>query len=338
MSLAKLKTLRRDRDGVASTVGTIMALLVILTFFSLFINSYVPVFAKEAEAAHMSTVLGDFGSFKSSIDSQILSAQIASSTGNTYIPTETYSPIKLGADGIPVFASPTVGRMNGDGDDANWSVQFSYNITGYPYTVNVTETSAGSVVLQVDNRYHVPFTIAYEGGGIIMSQSTGQALRVDPQLSILNTTNGVEIALVLVQLIGSGNVAGSGTEGIRSKLIALDMQEFTKIQGSIWINHNTTYGHAWFGYLNSTLSLAFGVLDSDFDKPLYDYHELLDGSGQTVETPYYILTRSQSNLLPTISLEIINGSPERGRPIVQLTLHHAFVSIAVGRSGSTLEV
>ncbi|MCJ2519613.1 MAG: hypothetical protein LN412_01515, partial [Candidatus Thermoplasmatota archaeon] len=329
----KLKTLCRDRDGVASTVGTIMALLVILTFFSLFINSYVPVWSKEAEAAHMSTVLGHFGSFKSSIDGQILSAQIASSTGSTYIPTETYSPIQLGTDGIPVFASPTVGRMNGDGDDAPWSVQFSYNIDSTPYTVN--ETAAGSVVLQVDNRYHVPFTIAYEGGGILMSQSAGQALRVDPQLSILNTTNGVEIALVLVQLIGSGNVAGSGTEGIRSKLIALDMQEFTKIQGSLWINHTTTYGPAWFGHLNNTLSLAFGVLDSDFaaNPDDYIYNE---AGGQTVETPYYILSRSQSNLTHTISLEIINGSP--GRPIVQLTLHHAFVSIAVGRSSSTLEV
>lgn len=337
MSLVKLKTLRRDRDGVASTVGTIMALLVILTFFSLFINNYVPVFAKEAEAAHMSTVLGDFGTFKSSIDGQILSAQIASSTGSTYIPTETFSPIKLGADGIPVFASPTVGRMNGDGDDARWWVQFSYDIEGTtlctddPTLCTVNETSAGSVILQVDNRYHVPFTIAYEGGSIIMSQSTGQAVRIQPQFAVLNTTNGVEVALVLVQLIGSGNVAGSGTEGIRSKLIALDMQEFTLIQGSLWINHTTRYGSAWFTYLNRTLSLAFGVLDSDFATNPGNY-TYSGAEGPTVDTPYYKL-QSESNTTRII-MEIKRSQQEE----TKLTLHHAFVSIAVGRSSSTLEV
>ncbi len=330
MKLQKRRTLRQDNEGVASTVGTIMALLVILTFFSLFINQYVPAYSKEAEAAHMNTVLGQFGSLKGSIDGQVLSAQVAANSGSTYIPTETYSSIQLGTEGIPVFSGPTVGRINGSGDDAPWSVRFDYTIGSSSYSVN--QTSAGNVVLQVNNRYHVPFTIGYEGGAIIMAQRGGEAIRVAPQFTVLNATNGVEVGLVLPQLIGSGNVAGSGTEGVRSKLLALDMQEFTSISGALWINHTTLFGVGWFSYFNTTFSLAFGVLESDFGSSGYQYFE--SPTGQTVETPYYVLTRSQTNLTHTISLKIENGSPG----IAKITLHQAFVSIAVGRSSSTLEV
>ncbi|MFQ5837925.1 MAG: hypothetical protein ACE5HJ_04000 [Thermoplasmata archaeon] len=333
MSLSKPRALKQDDSGVASTVGTIMALLVVLTFMSLIVNQYVPVWGKEAEASHMNTVLGQFGSFKSSVDTQVVSAQVSATSGSTYIPTEAYSPIQLGTDGVPVFSSPTVGRLDGSGDEGLWTAQFTYAIEGSVYTVN--QSASGNVVLRVENRYHVPVTIAYEGGAIIVQQTGGEAVRVAPQFVVLNTTNGAEVALTLVQLIGSGNVAGSGTEGIRSKLLGLDMQVFTSIQTSLWINHTTLFGPAWFRYLNSTLSLAFGVLESDFSTAGYQYFE--SPSGQTVTTPFYVLTRSQSGLQHNVSLEIIHD-PSVGRSITKLTLNQAFVSIAIGRSGSTLEV
>jgi len=50
-----------DDDGVASTVGTIMALLVFLTFLSLITNQYVPVWMKDSEAGHMGEALGQLG-------------------------------------------------------------------------------------------------------------------------------------------------------------------------------------------------------------------------------------------------------------------------------------
>lgn len=334
MRLPKPRALRRDRRGVASTVGTIMALLVILTFFTLFINQYVPAWSKEAEAAHMNTALGGFGSLKGAVDTQILSAQAAVNSGSTYIPTETFTPIQLGTETIPVFSNPSVGRIDGNSDHAPWSVQFTYGIGATDYVVN--ETSSGNIVLDVENRYHVPFTLAYEGGGILMSQSAGQAVRVDPQFTVVNATSGVEVGLVLIQFIGSGNVAGTGTEGVRTKLLAVDMQEYTGLESPLWINHTTAFGPAWYLHLNETLALAFGVLDADFESPGYNYTEVPDGTGQQVTTPFYTLSRAQDNLTHILSLEIANGGA--GASLAKLTLHHAFVSIAVGRSSSTLEV
>src|SRR6059058_1762713 len=72
-----IRDIRGDEEGVASTVGTIMALLVFLTFLSLIVNQYVPVWMKDSEASHMNGALGQFGGIKGAIDLQILAAQAA---------------------------------------------------------------------------------------------------------------------------------------------------------------------------------------------------------------------------------------------------------------------
>src|SRR5213592_2675950 len=87
-----------DEEGVASTVGTIMALLVFLTFLSLIVNQYVPVWMKDSEASHMNGALGQFGGIKGAIDLQILSAQAAQIAGTHYIPVTASSAVSRGVD------------------------------------------------------------------------------------------------------------------------------------------------------------------------------------------------------------------------------------------------
>src|SRR6266704_3673091 len=82
-----IRDIRGDEKGVASTVGTIMALLVFLTFLSLIVNQYVPVWMKDSEASHMNGALGNFGSLKGAIDLQLLAAQAARNAGAISIPT-----------------------------------------------------------------------------------------------------------------------------------------------------------------------------------------------------------------------------------------------------------
>jgi hypothetical protein len=163
-------------------------------------------------------------------------------------------------------------------------------------------------------------------------------VRISPQFTALNGSNGVNLGLALVQLIGSGNAAGHGTEGIRTKLLSLDMQEYDSLESSIWITHWTRYGGAWYTHFNTTLSLAFGILNADFGSDdNYTYSEV--PTGQTVTTPYYVLTRvyDKGNLTHKVSLEIVHN-PVVGVRINGFTLNQAFVSIAVGRGGSTPEV
>src|SRR5438309_602552 len=86
-----IRDLRGDEEGVASTVGTIMALLVFLTFLSLIVNQYVPVWMKDSEASHMNNALGQFGGLNGAIiryqsDGQTVRAQptfVVVKTNNT---------------------------------------------------------------------------------------------------------------------------------------------------------------------------------------------------------------------------------------------------------------
>src|SRR5256885_15621241 len=103
-----IRDIRRDEEGVASTVGTIMALLVFLTFLSLIVNQYVPVWMKDSEASHMNGALGQFGGVKGAIHPQILSAQAPQMSGTHEIPLTPPPPGSLGGDRVPVFAACTL--------------------------------------------------------------------------------------------------------------------------------------------------------------------------------------------------------------------------------------
>ena len=160
-----IRDIRGDEEGVASTVGTIMALLVFLTFLSLIVNQYVPVWMKDSEASHMNGALGQFGGIKGAIDLQILAAQAAQIAGTHYIPVTASSAVSLGVDGVPIFAASTLGTIQSFPDAGPFIVTFNYQISGV--STPVREQSNGSIELDVGNRYYVPQKIAYENGAIV---------------------------------------------------------------------------------------------------------------------------------------------------------------------------
>src|SRR5438128_11382793 len=99
-----IRELRSDERGVASTVGTIMALLVFLKFLSVIVNQYVPIWMTDSESSHMNAALGQFGGFKGAIDLQMLAAQAAQDAGTFNIPVTTSTAISLAVDGVPIFS------------------------------------------------------------------------------------------------------------------------------------------------------------------------------------------------------------------------------------------
>src|SRR2546427_298545 len=168
-----IRDIRRDEEGVASTVGTIMALLVFLTFLSLIVNQYVPVWMKDSEASHMNNALGQFGGLKGAIDLQILAAEAARTSGTHYIPVTASSAVTLGVDGVPIFSAPSIGALQAIPDAGSFTVQFSYipNKAVPSQVATVNETSSGAIQLSVGNRYYIAQTIAYENGAVIRYQS-----------------------------------------------------------------------------------------------------------------------------------------------------------------------
>lgn len=346
MKLA-LRQVRKDREAVASTVGTIMALLVFLTFLSLIVNQYVPVWMKDTEAAHMNSAFGQFGEFKGDIDRQLLAAQIAGSAGVHYQPVTTFSPITLGVDGVPIFAAPTLGELTVNPEAGSLTIQFVYAIKGVNTTVN--ETSSGVITLRVSNRYFIPQSLAYDNGAVIRYQSDGQIIKAEPtfQISIANpgTANAtLDISWTLISLFGSGNLQGTGTDGVHSKVIGVDRQTYEEIRSDVWINHTTQFGIAWYKFANATLAEAFDIPPGDLGVcglAAYCYDKQVQGDRvlfEKTETPFYVVDTQwdTGKNVYAFSIHIFNDWDENDTalPVRFFYLQHAFTNVAIGNRGS----
>jgi len=342
--MKQVRRLRQDESGVASTVGTIMALLVFLTFMSMIVNQYVPVWMKDSEASHMSGTFGQFGTLKGNIDLQMLAALMAQMSGVHYIPITTFSPITLGLDGIPIFAGPTAGNLNSYPLSSPWTTQLTYSIRGVSTKLN--ESSSGRIQLDVYNRYYIRQSVIYENGAVIRWQIDGQSIRAEPTFEVELVNNTVQISVVQLSLFGAGSAAGTATEGVHSKLLGVDRQEYTSVTSDVWMNSTTPYGLGWISFLNSTLAHAFGVSRDDFETcpPTCFSQTYLLGQIQSVSisTEFYKLTadwksaKTAYDITVQVYNEAVHGSP--AKPMGVVRVQHAFVNIAIAEKGTEVEI
>ncbi len=328
-----IRDLRSDERGVASTVGTIMALLVFLTFLSLIVNQYVPVWMKDSEAAHMNGALGQFGNLKGAIDLQTLAAQAAANVGQFYIPVTSSSAVTLGVDGVPIFSAPTLGTLNSRPDAGAFTVQFSYLINNVP--TRVLEQSNGTIELNVQNRYFIPQRLAYENGAVIRSQDDGQTIRAQPTFAVVKSNKNLSVSFGLVSLYGTGSVAGTSTEIVNTQVFAFDRQDYNTGFASgrvIWINHTSTYGLAWYSFLNQTLSNALNLGGTFTSTPL----DLVFTAKIGVLEIYQV----SSHFNPTTgmyTMQLIIDNNPLVMPLSVFRLQHAQVQVGVGQTTANVQ-
>jgi hypothetical protein len=252
---------KRDRDerGVASTVGTIMALLVFLTFLTLFTNSYIPVWMMDNERNHMNNVMNQFGELKGKID--VLSLNAEANNGISEI--NMYQTIKLGADGIPIFASPTAGLLSYQpyaASNNNTLVQFWYRLSDTnPTQYEYDQIGGGMVQFFAPNRYYTQQVITYENGAIVIRQDDGQVVKAFPSLKVDKASDDslLNITFAQVDFVGkSSNQAGTSSVGLNIDLVYLDAQTYLNYyqdgdttRTPITITFNTNNAEAWHDYL-----------------------------------------------------------------------------------------
>jgi len=320
--------MRRHEDGVASTVGTLMALLVFLTFLSLITNQYVPVYMKDAESSHTNSALGQFSAMKGAIDLQALAAQ---SAGSEYVPVTAATAVTLGLDGVPIFAVPTVGRLRSDPDAGPFTVVFDYFIrspSGGDFQTRVREQSNGSIVLSVFNRYYVPQTVVYENGAVIRSQQDGQVVRAPPTFLVSKVNGTLQLHFDLVSLYGRGEITGTGTEVVNTRLFATDHQTYDRFPGNavIWINHTSAYGLAWYQFLNTTLGSSLNLPGTYTSTPLdQSFTARVGGEVAYRITVSYLPTTKQY----ITRLEIHNTAL---LPFESFRVRHAQVQVGIGEA------
>jgi len=246
MAGSKARFIKKDREAVASTVGTIMALLVFLAFLSLFTNSYMPVWMEDNEREHMNEVMNQFGEMKSRVDSLVLNSELAGGTMNS-----VYVPLALGSSGIPVFASPTAGQLayvpqtSGESD---MSLAFNSTIGD-----GIVEEGGGMLEFYAPNRYYVQQWVTYENGALIIKQEDGQVVRAYPNLNIQKTGDMYSISFTQVDLTGVSNTrGGTGSMGVNIEMIHMESQEYIISDGIIMMDMHTLNRDAWMGYFIET--------------------------------------------------------------------------------------
>ncbi len=232
-----------DDDGVATTVGTIMALLVFLSLLSLVTQQFVPVWMEDKEAYHMDEVMVQFSYFKGNIDNLVM---------NDFTDYPLYSNFKLGSEGIPMFASSSPGIIRSRPGGGSFNLYFNSS----DYDDPLDFTASGNISLEVMNRYFEEQKIIYENGAILLEQSGSEnsLIRANPPIDIQNKSGSYFLNINLVDIRGQRrNIGGTGSVGVTTELLGTFRGTFQNSSESqisnTTISMNTYYPSAWRGWL-----------------------------------------------------------------------------------------
>jgi hypothetical protein len=245
---------RREEDGVASSIGTMLAILVLLALLTMFTTSWAPEWTRGKEAEHMRHVESQMSNLKATIDSLSLS-------GNTHAVVS--SPITLGSQGVPLFSSESTGTVS-----LLSSVSTSFN------TFNVTNSTGrfervayGSIVYESQNTEFINQDFFYECGAIIVSQEGGYVVNVGPSIIIQNVSGEIELSFILISIYSDGNsYTSTGTVGIQCRLVNEKIATTNTWPGkeTIYVNITSPAYSAWFDYFGRAITKN-GVGSDDYD-------------------------------------------------------------------------
>lgn len=293
-NFAKIIKLKKKKawneDGVASTIGTIMALLVFLTFLGMFTNQYIPAWMEENENNHMNGIIQQFSFLKWGIDSLILNSdegEVASAP--------IYTPMQLHAEGVPIFASATVGRLSFVSENPSYpwfSVSFPTDEDAPAgesgnFVFNDTNggKTGGSLEFYGANRYYVQQTLAYENGAIILNQTDGESMLSGMAIRIVKYGDEQIVKITQISLTGTNRtIGGYGTKGVTSTLEYSTYSKFENSSGgNLTISINSRFGTAWEDYFTNLLSAnSTGLTTSEWN--------VTTSSSQVGDITYYSVT------------------------------------------------
>ncbi len=250
----KRVALRRGEDAVAASIGTMLAVLVMLALLTMVTTSWAPEWTKSKEAEHMRTVESQMSNLKAMIDSLTLS-------GNTNAVVS--SPITLGSSGVPLFSSTASGTI---------SLRSSYD-EGFN-TFNVTNStgryervSYGSIVYESHNTEFVDQEYYLESGAIIVNQGKEYVVSIGPGVIVQNMSGQLELSFTLISITSDGSdYTSHGTVGIQCRLVNEKISTTTTWPSleTIYVNITSPAYEAWYDYWTRTIPKN-DVGSGDFD-------------------------------------------------------------------------
>lgn len=237
------RRMRRSRRGVAAVVGTLLALLVFLSIFGIFLTSYLPLWMTDNESAWAVTVENQFGQIDHTMELLYLENKVNWAAQN---------PVTMSSASVPVFSQPTVGALSFSASPMIYTnVTFHMlGSSGWQYR----NVSTGTVGMNLGNRYYVPVTLSLEDGAVVLSQGANQqSLTFQP--SYVANFSGTHSNLYLTLFATYGNNSVLNQQGTAEVYTTYSTsQAYSGVQGGtpVYLNLSTYYPCAWYSYWNQS--------------------------------------------------------------------------------------
>ena len=274
--MKKLRNIKHSNEAVAGVVVAMLLLGLIFSMIGLIQGVYVPQWSEKKEAEHMGEVANQFTQLKFAIDT--LSVQ-----GQPYISIS--SPITLGSKEMPFLISS---RAYGDINILPEAFKLTLNNSD-----DEEEIHLGAIKYSSSNAYYIDKSYIYENGALILSQTKGNIMIVNPQFIVVND-NELVFNLVKIKAIGEKtSVSGYGTcpiqtEFSKSYRVPIDYVEKITII--------TESKEAWKKFIQDTLP------DNDNDQLNYTITETTNGTGIEIT---FIEDSTAGTLYPRIYSNIV---------------------------------
>jgi hypothetical protein len=248
--MRRIKRIIQGKDeAVAGIVVAVMIVGLVLAVISIIQTIYVPKWMESREAEHMGVVSDQFSQLKYTIDTQVGLKQ----------DNPISSSITLGSRELGFFISnKAFGRL------ALLLDGWAYRITR---TVGDTyEDNYGILRYTSENAYFLNQAYIYEIGGVVLNQTEGAVFVVKPEFSVRYNTSSrqADLSLTCIDLIPNDektSISGYGTYPIRTEYIASTNTTVTFVETLTII---TPYTNIWYNFLNSTLSDANLMKNTDY--------------------------------------------------------------------------
>lgn len=280
----RMVTWRREENAVASSIGTMLAILVILALLTMVTTGWAPEWTKSKESEHMRVVESQMASLKALMDQLSLS-------DNTEALVST--PITLGSEGVPMFSSDSTGTISLlTATNNNYNTFSVENSTGLHQRV-----AYGSIMYESQNTEYIDQQFIFETGAIIIKQPDGELMITGPSLIIQNLTRGLKVSVTLMSIYSDGaSYTGRGTVGINCRLVqeSIPSTQTWNPTETLHINVTTSLYEAWYDYFARMVpdsGVGSGDYDLSVDEATSTVHLTLRNVYQLV-TDYVILGAS----------------------------------------------
>ena len=300
----KASKILQDKFALAGVLEAILLIALVAIIISMIQLYYVPEIMDQREADHMDQVSNQFAQLKSIIETQAMMGSMETGEPITYTPMS--SPITLGSKELPYFISA---RSYGQIDliDSSITGDNIINIQpapgDFPSGIPLT-----SIKYEAENFYFVDQTYVLEGGGIILKQSEGEVMRVNPGIVVENNSDLVNMKIKYFIPLYNGVPGKKIWADYRECYVYTNFTKHYTDTGSVnFIHISTDYPYAWYDCL---MNESRGIL-----REYVDNGYLIVDLNETV-TPHRVEIKPALGFTLTLELTIAEIGVQVGQGYV----------------------